>query len=109
MLALFADGARAFNSRELESAAEGIADWAAATMRCKSGEMRGAFYSSLDADSEGGEGAFYVWEKNELESGMSEAESAVLGRRILVCMPGRILKAAFIWRGGRPLRKPPPH
>ncbi len=35
-----------------------------------SGELTssdGAFYSALDADSDGQEGAFYVWEKEELE------------------------------------------
>ena len=32
----------------------------------------GAFYSSLDADSEGEEGKFYVWRKNELQDVLGE-------------------------------------
>ncbi len=34
----------------------------------------GAFYSALDADSEGEEGKFYVWSKSELKETLSESE-----------------------------------
>lgn len=34
----------------------------------------GAFYSALDADSEGEEGKFYVWEKDELKETLGEAD-----------------------------------
>ena len=35
----------------------------------------GGFYSSQDADSEGQEGKFYIWQKNEIESILGEEES----------------------------------
>jgi len=38
----------------------------------------GAFYSALDADSEGEEGRFYVWTDKELTSALTEAELALV-------------------------------
>jgi uncharacterized protein YyaL (SSP411 family) len=37
----------------------------------------GGFYSSLDADSEGVEGKFYVWEKSEIDSLLGDKESKI--------------------------------
>lgn len=37
----------------------------------------GGFYSSLNADSEGEEGKFYVWHKNEIDSLLSQEEATV--------------------------------
>jgi uncharacterized protein len=37
----------------------------------------GGFYSSQDADSEGGEGAFFLWTKNEVQAVLGEEESAL--------------------------------
>jgi len=38
----------------------------------------GAFYSSLDADSEGEEGKFYVWTKNELQKILGEKADIII-------------------------------
>ena len=74
LLALFADGARMFDSDECAQAAEGIAKWVLAEMRNEDG----SFYSSLDADSEGGEGKFYAWDLSEIESALSDKEFAAM-------------------------------
>lgn len=89
LLALFADAFLIFSSPEFARAAEGIARWAISEMRGEGG----GFYSSLDADSEGGEGAFYVWSESELRTLLSAAEVAAVESRF-----GPAAKANFAGR-----------
>ncbi len=53
------------------------ADWALRDMR----SPQGGFYSSLDADSEGHEGKFYIWTRTEVEPLLSPQEYAAFSRR----------------------------
>jgi hypothetical protein len=53
------------------------ADWLLRDMHAP----QGGFYSSLDADSEGHEGRFYVWAAAEARERLSEGEYAVFARR----------------------------
>jgi uncharacterized protein YyaL (SSP411 family) len=48
----------------------------------------GGFYSSLDADSEGEEGRFYVWTPHELEAVLGADEARPLGRAFDVTEAG---------------------
>ena len=41
----------------------------------------GGYYSSLDADSEGEEGKYYVWDRGEVEQLLTAQESALTARR----------------------------
>jgi uncharacterized protein len=53
------------------------ADWVLRDMR----SPQGGFYSSLDADSEGHEGKFYVWTASEVQARLTAQEFAAFSRR----------------------------
>jgi uncharacterized protein YyaL (SSP411 family) len=72
LLALYADAARACADRGFADVARGIVGWLVREMRAPDG----AWYSSLDADSEGEEGRFYVWTRDEARGALSDDEWA---------------------------------
>ena len=51
---------------------QAIVDWASQMMQ----SPQGGYYSSLDADSDGTEGKYYVWESNEVQHLLSPSEWA---------------------------------
>ncbi|HJU24405.1 MAG TPA: DUF255 domain-containing protein, partial [Casimicrobiaceae bacterium] len=72
LLALYADASRALRDSEFATVARSIVGWLVREMRAPDG----AFWSSLDADSEGVEGKFYVWTREEARSALTENEWA---------------------------------
>lgn len=73
LLDLYARAYRLTGERRFEAVARQTADWAIAAMQ----SPEGGFYASFDADSEGGEGGYYVWGSDELREILS-AEDYVL-------------------------------
>ncbi len=58
----------------------------------------GGFYSSLDADSEGKEGKFYVWTEEEIEQAISNDEDRRLFRQVYPIDPGGNFEGKIILR-----------
>ena len=77
LLALCAQAAVATGDDVLREAAVATAGWALREMRAP----EGGFHAALDADSEGHEGRFYVWQRDEVESLLAADEYRVLARR----------------------------
>jgi uncharacterized protein YyaL (SSP411 family) len=77
LLGTYAAAAAATRDRQFARIAAETADWMLRDMHAP----QGGFYSSLDADSEGHEGRFYVWTANEVRERLSAAEYAVFARR----------------------------
>ena len=73
LLGLYADLARATGDAAFAEVARGIVGWMEREMRAPDG----AFHSSLDADSEGEEGRFYVWSRPAFRAALSSDEAAV--------------------------------
>ncbi len=73
LLALYAETARVANEPRFADVARGIVGWMTREMRA----VDGAFFSSLDADSEGEEGKFYVFSRDEIRAALSDDEYAV--------------------------------
>jgi uncharacterized protein YyaL (SSP411 family) len=73
LLALYADLSRVTGERRYADVARDIVGWLVREMRADDG----AFYSSLDADSEGSEGKFYVWTREEARAAVTDEEWVV--------------------------------
>ncbi len=76
LLAIYARAAAEFDAPELRRVARATADWAMREMQSEAG----GFFSSLDADSEGREGRFYVWDVKEVEEILPPDEFALARR-----------------------------
>ena len=63
LLPLYAEAARTNGSAWLREVTQGIAAWMVDELRLPNG----GFSSSMDADADGQEGGFHVWQKNEVE------------------------------------------
>ena len=73
LLGLYADAGRLTRDLRHVDVARGIVGWMTREMRARDG----AFFSSLDADSDGEEGKFYVWSRDEVGSLLAPDSYAV--------------------------------
>ena len=74
LLALYADAAIALNDNVFRRIAMETAEWTLREMQ----SPEGGYYAALDADSEGEEGKFYVWQADEIKSRLTPEEYALL-------------------------------
>src|SRR2546421_2961997 len=77
LLALLADAWLVAKNSLYQRCAEETAAWIMREMQ----SPEGGYYSSLDADSEHEEGKFYVWDRDEVRSLLTEEEYRVAARR----------------------------
>jgi hypothetical protein len=76
LLALYADAAVATQDASFTRIVQQTAEWTLREMQ----SPQGGYYSSLDADSEGHEGKFYVWDTAQLQALLTAEEYAVFSR-----------------------------
>ncbi|MEZ5564662.1 MAG: thioredoxin domain-containing protein [Gammaproteobacteria bacterium] len=77
LLALYAQLFQISGDETYRTVARETADWVLRDMR----SPEGGFYASLDADSEGQEGKFYVWTPKQVQALVNADEYAVLAPR----------------------------
>jgi uncharacterized protein len=77
LLALYAQAAIAFDDPEFRETAQATASWVMREMQ----SPEGGYYSSVDADSEGEEGKFYVWRTEEAKQLLDDREYRAFARR----------------------------
>jgi uncharacterized protein YyaL (SSP411 family) len=77
LLPLYADAFRATDDPLFQRVAEESGEWVMREMQAPSG----GYYSTLDADSEGDEGKFYVWSGDEIQTLLAPEQYAVVEQR----------------------------
>ena len=77
LLALYSTAWQISGEALFERTAREIAEWVMREMQSPAG----GYYSSLDADTTEGEGAFYVWDRQQVLARLTEEEFSVFERR----------------------------
>ncbi len=77
LLALYAQAASASGDADYARIAAQCADYVLRELQ----SAQGGFYSSFDADSEGHEGTFYVWTREQVQAALSAQEFALFAPR----------------------------
>jgi uncharacterized protein len=77
LLAVYADAAVATGDSFFANIASATAEWTIREMQAP----EGGYYSSYDADSEGHEGKFYVWDKEEIQRALTPDEYSAFASR----------------------------
>lgn len=89
LVSLYAQAYQAYGKPLYKEVVENTLDWVAREMT----SPEGAFYSALDADSEGEEGLFYTWTRDELQE--------VLGPDMDLATKYYNVNAKGLWEHGR--------
>ncbi|MDD2767774.1 MAG: thioredoxin domain-containing protein [Methylococcus sp.] len=77
LLQLYAEAAVRTGDPRYAAVAVETAEWAIREMQ----SLEGGYYAALDADSEGEEGKFYVWDRREVQALLSADEYPAFSRR----------------------------
>jgi len=101
LLALYADLARVTGERRFADVARNLVGWLVREMRAPDG----AFYSSVDADSEGHEGKFYVWTPEEVRKTVSSEEWTIVAPHFGLNRPANFEGASWHLRVSEPLEE----
>ena len=101
LLGLYADFARVTGESRFAAVARDIVLWMTREMRAPDG----AFFSSLDADSEGEEGKFYVWSRDEVHGLLSADEVALAAPHWGLDAPPNFEGHAWNLRVARPVEE----
>lgn len=98
LLALYAEAWQITRDPQFERVANETADFLMKEMQ----SQEGGYYSSLDADSEGEEGKFYVWTDAEVRSLLEETEYRIIARHYGLNLPANF-EGRWHLRIARPL------
>jgi len=77
LLGLYAEAAAATGERLFAETTERTVEWLLRELRSSDG----ALYSSLDADSDGHEGRFYVWQRDEVQQALTAPQYPLFAAR----------------------------